>query len=188
MSLLVAAVALLSLSEDVLGWHIAGGSSALLFRHQLLLRSRQTGNNRYRQECTSSPTTRLFAGFGGGGGKSKKKKGGSSSSEIKLKPKQQWDRYNSFKGEARFQVAVRVVGGDGGDSNGEWLEVGHVRSEKSQHTEAAVARQRALIAEVRMRVDTCHTDERFRREGRRDDPRRVCPVAARSLKAGGSIR
>lgn len=65
--------------------------------------------------------------------------------EIKLKPKQQWDRYSDFKREPKVQVAVRIQDGE----SDEWLIVGRVKSKESKYTEAAVFRQRAIIAEVR---------------------------------------
>jgi len=82
----------------------------------------------------------LYAGFGGGGGPKEKR-------EVKLKPKQQWDRYLAadLKKEKPFRVAVKAEG----KSSDEWLEVGNVKSKDSAYTKAAVARQRALIAEVR---------------------------------------
>lgn len=80
----------------------------------------------------------LKAGFGGGSPKKKK--------EPKIKPKQQWDRYTGdLKKEKPFRVAVKAEGKD----NDEWLEVGNVKSKGGEYTKAAVARQRALIAEVR---------------------------------------
>jgi hypothetical protein len=85
-----------------------------------------------------SSTSRLFGGGFGGGGDDKTK----AKKEIKLKPKQQWDRYQSFKKEPKIRVAVRLQGDD------EWLEVGRVKSQENQYTELAVARQRAIIAEV----------------------------------------
>ena len=97
---------------------------------------------------TTTSTSELFmAGFGGGGGgssKSKKKKS-NKSTPIKLKPKLQWDRYQSFKKENKVRVGIRDK--DAGDS-AEWLEVGRVKSKENQHTVAAVALQRAIIAEV----------------------------------------
>ena len=79
----------------------------------------------------------LKAGFGGGDPKKKK--------EIKLKPKQQWDRYEKdLKKQKQYRVAVKAEGKD----SDEWLEVGNVRSKDGAYTKAAVARQRALIAEV----------------------------------------
>lgn len=64
-----------------------------------------------------------------------------------------------MKRETAVRVAVRTTstedGGDGDDGNDdnddaeEWLEVGNVKSVDSQYTALAVARQRALIADVR---------------------------------------
>jgi hypothetical protein len=88
----------------------------------------------------TSSTTTSASGSGGKGEDKKKKKEGM----VKLKPKQQWDRYLSFKNEPKIRVAVRVVE----DDNDEWLEVGRVRTTMNQLTELAVARQRAIIAEV----------------------------------------
>lgn len=80
----------------------------------------------------------LKAGFGSGGPKKNK--------EQKLKPKAQWDRYtDSLKKETPYRVAVKAVGKETED----WLEVGNVKSKGGEYTKAAVARQRALIAEVR---------------------------------------
>ena len=111
--------------------------------------------------------TALFAGFGASGGKKKK--------EIKLKPKQQWDRFLDMKTEAKIRVTkirvavrhlpirelphefwfldmkteakIRVAVRVSEDD--EWLAVGSVRSKDDKLTEVAVFRQRALIAEVR---------------------------------------
>ena len=78
------------------------------------------------------------AGFGGGDPKKKK--------EQKLKPKAQWDRYtDALKKETPYRVAVKAVGKGSED----WLEVGNIKSKGGDYTKAAVARQRALIAEVR---------------------------------------
>jgi len=76
-----------------------------------------------------------MAGFGAPDKKPKK--------EPKIKPKAQWDRYTDMKKEPIVRVAVRK---DGDDE--EWLEVGRVRSKDNAFTEIAVARQRALIADV----------------------------------------
>lgn len=95
-------------------------------------------------------TTGLYAGgFGGGGGMGKKsggdkKKKKDAEKEKKLKPKQQWDRYSDFKREPKIHVGVRIKD----DDSVEWMEVGRVKSKDSQFTEAAVFRQRAIIAEV----------------------------------------
>lgn len=75
-----------------------------------------------------------MAGFGSPSKQPKK--------EPKLKPKAQWDRYTDMKKEPMVRVAVRKNGDD------EWLEVGRVRSKDSAFTEIAVARQRAVIADV----------------------------------------
>ena len=77
------------------------------------------------------------AGFGASDSKSKKK-------EAKLKPKQMWDRYLDLKKEDKVPVGVRV--------NDEWFDVGAVKSKDNKYTAASVARQRALIAEVRLCV------------------------------------
>jgi hypothetical protein len=93
---------------------------------------------------TTSTTTSASGGGGSsssGKGEDKKKK---KEGMVKLKPKQQWDRYLSFKNEPKIRVAVRLVD----DENDEWLEVGRVRTTMDQLTELAVARQRAIIAEV----------------------------------------
>jgi hypothetical protein len=103
---------------------------------------------------TRTSLSRLFGGgfggktsssSGGGGGKGEEKKR-SKEVAVKLKPKQQWDRYLSFKNEPKIRVAVRVVGDD--VVSDEWLEVGRVRTTMKHLTELAVARQRAIIAEV----------------------------------------
>jgi len=89
----------------------------------------------------------LYAGgFGGGGGKDTKKE--KNAKEIKLKPKQQWDRYADFKREPKIQVGVRIKD----DDSEEWLEVGRVKSKDSEYTEAAVFRQRAIIADHAKRL------------------------------------
>jgi hypothetical protein len=101
------------------------------------------------------PTTTAFsrylilgAGFGGGDSKSNKK-------ESKIKPKQQWDRYcGDLKKEKPYRVAVKVQG----KQSEEWLEVGNVKSKGGEYTKAAVARQRALIAEVRWVLGGCSID------------------------------
>jgi hypothetical protein len=85
--------------------------------------------------CKKQSSPLMMAGFGASKEPLKK--------EIKLKPKAQCDRYASLKKELIVRVAVRVVR-DGED----WLEVGRVRSKDNQYTEIAVARQRAIIADV----------------------------------------
>lgn len=95
-------------------------------------------NSQPRTFTTTRANSRLFmaGGFGGGGDSSSKKK----KPEKKLKPKSQWDRYGSLKGETAFRVGVKVVD--------EWLDVGRVKSKENANTEIAVARQRAIIADV----------------------------------------
>lgn len=95
-----------------------------------------TSNNAvvFQRLLPSSPSA-LNAGFGGDAPKKKK--------EVKLKPKQQWDRYTKMK-EKPFRVAVKAIE----KSNDEWLEIGNVKSKGGEYTEVAVAKQRALIADV----------------------------------------
>jgi hypothetical protein len=70
----------------------------------------------------------------------------STNKEPRLKPKAQWDRYSDLKKEPTIRVAVRVM-----KEGEEWLEVGRVRSKDNQYTEIAIARQRAIIADVSAR-------------------------------------
>lgn len=85
-------------------------------------------------------STKLMAGFGGGAASKSKK--GKKETYIKLKPKQQWDRYLDMKTEEKVNVAVRMK------EDGEWLEVGRVKSKDNENIPLAVALQRAIIAEV----------------------------------------
>lgn len=103
--------------------------------------TRNTLDRVVSEPTASTTSTRLNAGFGGDSPKKKK--------EIKIKPKQQWDRYlGDLKKEKPFRVAVK---GEGKESD-EWLEVGNVKSKDGANTMAAVARQRALIAEHAKRL------------------------------------
>jgi hypothetical protein len=112
---------------------------------------------RYRSTKTSSSSRLFGGGFGSkssttassssGGGKKGEDQKKKKDVLIKLKPKQQWDRYLSFKNEPKIRVAVRVMGDDD-MLDDEWLEVGRVRTTKKELTKLAVARQRAIIAEV----------------------------------------
>lgn len=95
------------------------------------------------RRSTANPTILFAGGFGGAGEKQTK--------DVKLKPKQQWDRYTALKKERPVAVAVKVAD--------EWLEVGSVKSKDSGMTDIAVARQRALIAEVR-RKDNMQRESR----------------------------
>lgn len=100
---------------------------------------------------SSSPVRLGMAGFGGGGASASKsnKKGGKKAPVVTAgyKPKQQWDRYQTFKKETKIPVAVRIVS-DGEDDGGEWLEVGRIKTKENSYTAMAVALQRALIADV----------------------------------------
>ena len=107
-----------------------------------------TSSRRRLHHRTSSRTpTALSAGFGASASNKKK--------EIKLKPKQQWDRYIALKKETSYKVAVRPAGGADADTGDNWLEVGAVKSQGSDKTAFAVARQRALIAEVGLFLLAC---------------------------------
>jgi hypothetical protein len=106
-----------------------------------------------RQESYLQATAATKGGFGGAAS--------SSSKEVKLKPKQQWDRYTALKKETSVKVAVRVVSTPtttttaATEDSTDWLHVGSVKASASVGIEMAVARQRALIAEVRVCV-CCH--------------------------------
>ena len=98
-----------------------------------------------------------MAGFGGSGGGGMSKKGGkkkkSTTTNVmaKLKPKAQWDRYIKMKHTSGIRVGVRVNNSNNGDEKkevGQWLEIGKIKCENNELVEAAVAVQRALIAEV----------------------------------------
>jgi len=76
--------------------------------------------------------------------------------DIKLKPKQQWDRYCSddLKASEIVRVAVRVMKptSSADDSSPRWFETGTVKSKDNAYTEAAVIRHRVLIAEHSRRM------------------------------------
>mmetsp|Transcript_2158 Transcript_2158/g.3106 ORF Transcript_2158/g.3106 Transcript_2158/m.3106 type:complete len:196 (+) Transcript_2158:153-740(+) len=91
-----------------------------------------------------SPVCTYMAGFGSSGGKKNSPK---KVKDLKLKPKQQWDRYNSMKNETALRVGVRVQ-----TTDSEWLEVGRVKSKGNKSPEVAVAKQRVLIAEHSRRL------------------------------------
>eukprot|EP00548_Thalassiothrix_antarctica_P006346 CAMPEP_0194145798 /NCGR_PEP_ID=MMETSP0152-20130528/18838_1 /TAXON_ID=1049557 /ORGANISM="Thalassiothrix antarctica, Strain L6-D1" /LENGTH=149 /DNA_ID=CAMNT_0038846139 /DNA_START=210 /DNA_END=662 /DNA_ORIENTATION=- len=82
-----------------------------------------------------------MVGFGAPGDKRKKEK------ELKLRPKQQWDRYFKLKTETALRVAVRIK-----DKDSEWLEVGDVKSKENAYPEIAVAKHRGLISEHARRL------------------------------------
>lgn len=85
-----------------------------------------------------------------------KKKNGKTSKPTKnnnspvLKAKSQWDRYISLKKSISVRVAARVA--NDGQDVGEWFEIGSVKSEGDEFTEAAVAFQRGIIAEHAKRL------------------------------------
>lgn len=89
-----------------------------------------------------------MAGFGAAPKKDKKKM------DIKLKPKQQWDRYVDLKGSEIVTVAVRVLDAEKSpaDAKTEWYQVGTVKSKDNAYTEAAIMKQRLLIAEHSRRL------------------------------------
>jgi len=119
-----------------LSCHVAMG-----FNSKLMVPSFMTAGRRITGPPVFQLSPMKMAGFGS----SDDAKGKGSAN---LKPKAQWDRYSAMnKGEIPVRVAVRVVEGEG-SSGGEWLEVGCVKSEGNVYPEIAVARQRALIAEV----------------------------------------
>jgi hypothetical protein len=68
--------------------------------------------------------------------------------EVKLKPKQQWDRFIALKKEPAVPVGVRVVVSSSESKNDDWLEVGAVKRQPEISIDVAVARQRALLVEV----------------------------------------
>jgi hypothetical protein len=96
--------------------------------------------------CTTSTQhhVMMMAAKGGFGGSSTSSSG--QGNVVKLKPKSQWDRYLSIT-TPPIRVAVRILG----EEQEEWLEVGWIKHliEENLSVEMAVARQRALIAEVR---------------------------------------
>ena len=127
--------------------HLMSARAVLLFVSLALI----TVSNGFQVQNNSphSPSSRLFlAGFGAssrGGGK-KNKKAKKSVAPIKLRPKQQWDRYSELKREEKVQVAIRLTADEGECTD--WLEVGRVKSRENKFPELAVALQRAIIAEV----------------------------------------
>lgn len=90
-----------------------------------------------------------MAGFGGGGGSAKGKKAKKAITLPKVRAKAQWDRYADLKKCDKVRVGVRVTGGD---SIGEWMEVGKVKSENNGDAEVALVIQRALVAEHAKRI------------------------------------
>mmetsp|Transcript_12275 Transcript_12275/g.17900 ORF Transcript_12275/g.17900 Transcript_12275/m.17900 type:complete len:218 (-) Transcript_12275:188-841(-) len=105
---------------------------------------RHNGVNTCNGRASIAPLS--MAGFGGGGGSSKKKGGNkknkSKAKPLNVKPKSQWDKYKSLKEATSVKVAARAVT-EGND--GEWYEVGKVKSEEDKLTELAVFMQRGII-------------------------------------------
>jgi hypothetical protein len=90
-----------------------------------------------QQRIASSCLLAAGGGFGGNAGK--------DVGVVKLKPKQQWDRYMALKKEPSFRVAVKAS-----DAN-EWLVVGAVKCKSmggDDGVKLAVAKQRALLVDV----------------------------------------
>jgi hypothetical protein len=103
-----------------------------------------------KNTCATSSSLSM-AGFGAAPSNKDSKK----TKAAKLKPRQQWDRYADLKDSEKFRVAVRVIGSadvDGDVDANKWLEVGSVKSQNDDYTEAAVIRHRLLIAEHSRRV------------------------------------
>ena len=100
----------------------------------------------FRMEAPASVIVRHMAGFGAGDSN----KGNNSSikkkKELKLKPKQQWDRFIALKKETSVLVAVRVVGEE------DWLEVGRIKCKDNANTAVALAKQRVIIVEHARRL------------------------------------
>ena len=89
-------------------------------------------------------TKTFMAGFGSSSTTNKKSKK-NKSTPIKLKPKLQWDRYLALKECSIITAAVQKDDGD-------WIDVGYIKSTEDVPTDIAVARQRALIAEHAKRL------------------------------------
>jgi len=97
-----------------------------------------------------------MAGFGASSSSSNKKskknkKSSSAPPAIKLKPKLQWDRYIALKDSTIITAAVQKLN-DAGEGDGDWIDVGYVKSLNDESVDIAVARQRALIAEHAKRL------------------------------------
>jgi len=104
----------------------------------------------YVSDITESSTSLFMAGFGGSSSSSKKKGKRDKKTTVVLKPKQQWDRFLSWKKSTSVMVAVRVANDD--STLGQWLEVGKIKSEDDKYTEIAVVSQRGIIAEHSKRL------------------------------------
>ena len=103
---------------------------------------------------STSTSTLQMSGFGASSSSSKNDK---KKTDTKLKPKQQWDRYTDLKGCESIVVAVKVVNSTSSvterpEDKVEWFQVGTIRSKDNAFTEAAVVKQRLLIAEHSRRL------------------------------------
>jgi hypothetical protein len=130
-------------------------------------------------QLATASSTSIYAGFGNTNEKKKKQKkdsgtsGSSSSSSsnnnnvVKLKPKQQWDRYmNDLKKMTGIIVGVRVMITTDDDSTSTnakiaWIPVGRIKSIDDKYTDFAIARQRALIADVSIYNCKLSNQERY---------------------------
>jgi hypothetical protein len=108
----------------------------------------QSGRHAFASTASAS-SLEMVSGFGAS---NKNKKGGSNKKkDVKLKPKQQWDRYVELKASESVRVAVRIIDIDSSEAQ-QWLQVGAVKSKGNAYTEAAVIRHRVLIAEHARRI------------------------------------
>lgn len=165
-SLKTMTILLLVSPTEVVAW---AGFGPRLQLQSLPLMQQSAPSSRSRSGIS---TSQLAAATGGGGFGSNS----SAGKEIKLKPKQQWDRYTALKKESAFKVGVRIV--DDSSVVNDWLDVGSIKASADivdNGTEIAVARQRALIAEVcskerifKHRTDTDHEAILNRRARLRD--------------------
>jgi hypothetical protein len=106
----------------------------------------------------SASSLEMVSGFGASSNKNNKKGGSNKKKDVKLKPRQQWDRYADLKPSESVRVAVRIIDIDIDSSEQQqqqqqqWLQVGAVKSKDNAYTEAAVIRHRVLIAEHARRI------------------------------------
>jgi hypothetical protein len=121
--------------------------------HDVTVKSSNNNNISSNRASSLSSSSLFMAGFGSKDGSSNNKK------DAKLKAKGQWDRYLDLKTCTKFTVGVRIKNDDSSTSstttptnNQQWMEVGRIRSVDNAHTEIAIARQRALIAEHSKRL------------------------------------
>ena len=113
-----------------------------------------------QQQTLNSPLPRYMAGFGGASSSSsskrktkkntKKNKSDSSTATATsppLRPRKQWDLFvgDELKDADPIRVAVR-------GSSGKWFEIGAVKSQDNAFRDAAVIRQRPLMADHARRM------------------------------------